>query len=101
MAGIEEHRQEAVRFAAVAFEVRELGPREDVPVHMAEVVARRVRAVLGELLAEAEVRRPVQTGDEAVHNGLRDEVEAGNTGEDLRGEEALRHLSPSAVRGRR
>ena len=47
----------------------------DVPIHVTQIVAGIVSAILGELRAEAEVGRAVQAGDEAVHHGLGDQVE--------------------------
>ena len=81
IAGVEQHGEHAVRFAAIAFQVGALGAREDVPVHVAKIVAGRVGAVLGEFLAEAEIRRAVQPGDEAVDHGLRHQIQAGDPGE--------------------
>jgi hypothetical protein len=43
---------------------------------MAEVVALGVGAVLGEFLGEAEVGGAVEAGDEAIDDGLGDEVQA-------------------------
>jgi hypothetical protein len=48
---------------------------------MAEIIARRVGAVFGELLAESEIRRAVKTGDEPVDDSLRHEVQTGDSGE--------------------
>ena len=50
-----------------------------------------VGAVLGEFLAEAEVGRAVQAGNETVDHGLGDEVETGEAGEGRRIKEALQH----------
>ena len=58
---------------------------------MAEVVARRIGAVLGELLGEPEIGRAVQAGDEAIDHGLGNQVEAGDGGERVGVEEALEH----------
>ncbi len=58
---------------------------------MAQIVAGRVGPILGELLAEAEIGRAVQSGDEPVHHGLGDQVEAGDAGQDVGIEEALHH----------
>ena len=85
----------AVGFAAIALQVGALGAREHVPVHVAQIVARRVGAVFGELLAETEIRRAVQAGDEAVHHGLRHQVQAGDAGEH-RGIRKRLHASGSA-----
>ena len=89
IAGVEQHGEQAVGFAAIALQVGALGAREDVPIHVAQIVAGRIGAVFGELLAEAEIRRAVQAGDEAVHHRLGDQVEAGNSGEHRRIEKAL------------
>ena len=58
---------------------------------MAQIVARRVGAVLRELLAEAEVRRAVQAGHKAVDDRLRQQVERGDAGQHLGIEKALQH----------
>ena len=68
-----------------------VGAGEDVPIDVAQVVALGVGAILGELLGEAEVGRAVQAGDEAIDDGLGDEVEAGDGGERGGVEEALEH----------
>ena len=68
-------RELAVGFAAVALQIRALGAGEDVPIDVPQIVAGRVGAVLGELLAEAEVGGPVQSRDETVDHGLGDQVE--------------------------
>src|SRR6202011_1775113 len=44
-AGVQEYRQQRVRFAAVAFQVSAFGSREDVPVHVTQVVTRGVGAI--------------------------------------------------------
>ena len=89
VAGVEQHGEDAVGFAAIALQVGALGAGEDVPIHVAQVVARRVRAVFGEFLAEAEIRRAVQAGDEAVDDGLRHQIQAGNSGEHRRDRESV------------
>src|SRR5215831_5519292 len=78
IACVEQYRQQTVRFAPVALQVRALGPRIHVPIDVTQIVARRIRAVLGEFLAEAEVRRAMQARDEAVDDRLGDEVQSGN-----------------------
>ena len=60
---------------SIALEEAAVGAGEDVPIDVAQVVALGVGAVLGELLGEAEVRRAVESGDEAVDHGLGDQVE--------------------------
>ena len=74
---------------AIAFEEAAVGAGEDIPVDVPQVVALGVGAVLGEFLGEAEVRRAVEPGDEAVDDGLGDQVEAGDGGESGGVEEAL------------
>jgi len=71
-AGVEQHGDLAGRFAAVSLEVGALGTVEDVPIDVPEVVAGGVGAILGELLAEAEVGGAVESGDEAVDYGFGD-----------------------------
>jgi len=89
IASVEQNCEQAVRFAAIALQVGALRAGEDVPIHVPQVVARSVGAIFGELLAEAEVRRAVKTGDETVHDRLGDEVEAGNRAQHRRIEKAL------------
>ena len=74
----------AVGFAAIALQVHPLGARVDVPIDVAQIVARRVGAIFGELLAESEIGRPVQTGDEAVDHSLGHQIEAGDSGQHRR-----------------
>ena len=78
---IEQDQQLRIGFAAIALEEALLGAREDVPIDVAEVVALGVGAVLGEFLGEAEIGRAVEPGDEAIDDGLGDEVEAVDGGE--------------------
>src|SRR3979411_35232 len=66
VARIEQYHELAVRLAAIALQVAPLCAREQIPVHMAQIVTRDVGAVLGELLAEAEVRRSRQAPPKAV-----------------------------------
>src|ERR1019366_7327161 len=94
VAGIQEHGEYAVRLASVALQVGALGARKHVPVHMAEIISGRVRAVFGELLAETEIRRAVETGDEPVDHSLRHQVQTGDPGEHGRIEKALQHQAP-------
>ena len=71
----------SIRFAAIAFQIRPLGPRKHVPIHMPQIVARRVRAVFRKLLAEAKIRRAVQSRHKSVHNRLRHQIQAGDLGQ--------------------
>ena len=77
-AGVQQHHHLRVRFAAIPLQVRALRSREHVPVHMPQIVARCIGAVFRELLAEAEIRRPVQARHEAVHNRFRHQIQAGD-----------------------
>jgi hypothetical protein len=56
---------------------------------MPQVVSRRIRTILRELLREAEVRRAVQTRHKAVDDGLRDQVEPVDPGQHRGIEESL------------
>ena len=60
---------------------------------MAQIVSRRVGAILGELLAEAEVRRAVQAGDKSIDHRLRQQVERRDAGQHGGIEKALHHAS--------
>jgi hypothetical protein len=80
-AGVEQDQQLGIRFAAIALQIHALAAGEDIPIDVAQIVTRRVGAVLGELLAETEIGGAVQAGDEAVHDGLGDEVESVDGGE--------------------
>ena len=83
-AGIQQQGELRIGFAAIAFQIHALGAREDVPIHVAQIVAGRVGAILGEFLAEAEVGRAVQARDEAVHHGLGHQVEVRDAGQHRR-----------------
>ena len=74
-------RQLRVGLAAIALQVAALGAGEDVPVDVTQIVALGVGAVLGELLAEPEIGRPVQAGDETVDHGFGHQVQAGDAGQ--------------------
>ena len=99
VAGIEQHGEHAVRLAAITLQIGALGAGKHVPIHVAKIVARRVRAVFGEFLAESEIRRAVQAGDEAIDDSLRHQIQAGNSGEHGRIEETLQHLFSQAFAG--
>src|SRR5262249_17401169 len=88
-ARVEEHRDLAVGLAAIALQIGALGAGEHVPVDVAKVVARIVRAILGEFLTESEIRRAMQTRDEAIDHSFRNQLEAGDSGESSGVEEAL------------
>ncbi len=91
VAGIEQHGQDAVRFAAIALQVGALGARKHVPIDVAQIVAGRIGAVFGELLAETEIRRTVQAGDETIDDSLRHQIQTGDSGEHGRIEKSLQH----------
>ena len=90
--GIEQDEQLGIGLAAIALEEAAVGAGEDVPVDVAQVVAFGVGTVLGEFLGEAEVGRAVEAGDEAVYDGLGNQVEAGDGCEGGGVKEALEHL---------
>ena len=76
--GVEQNQELAVGLAAIALEEAFIGPREHVPVDVAEVVALGVSTVFGKFLGETEVGRAVEAGDETVDYRLGDQVEAGD-----------------------
>src|ERR1700723_3137538 len=94
IARIQNDREEAVGFAAILLQVHAFRTREHVPVHMTQIVARRIGAVLGELLAKAEIRRAVKARHKAVDDRPRDEIEARNLGEHRRIEKTLQDQAP-------
>jgi len=68
LAGIDKQVAGEVRFFFVLLEVVAVGLADDLPVDVAQVVARDVLAVLGELDREAVKRAFVQTADVALDN---------------------------------
>ena len=72
---VEQHREVHVRLGFVLLDVVAVGPRPQPPVHAADVVARHVAAMLGEVDRRAEVRRLVQAVDEAVDDRARHELQ--------------------------
>jgi hypothetical protein len=72
---VQQHREVHVGLGFVFLDVVAVGARPEAPVHAADVVARDVAAVLGEVHRGAEVRRLVQPVDEAVAHGAGDEVQ--------------------------
>ena len=81
---VEDHREVRVRVGLVLLQVVPVGARVQLPVDAADVVARHVAAVLGEVDRRAEVRRAMQPVDEPVDDGLREQLEVADTREDLR-----------------
>ena len=72
---VEQHREVRVRLGLVLLHVVAVGPRPQLPVHAADVVARHVAAMLGEVDRRAEVRRLVHAVDEAVDDRARHELQ--------------------------
>ena len=62
-AGVHDQRRPQVAFFFVLLDVMAIGAAEDPPIEPAQVVARRVLAVFGELDVEAVERAAVQAGD--------------------------------------
>ena len=81
IAGVEQDGELAVGIAAIALEIAAFGAGKKIPIDMAQIVPRRVGAVLGELLAEAKIRRAMETGDEAIHHCPGEQVKARNAGQ--------------------
>ncbi len=77
-----------IGLAAIALQVRALGAREDVPIHVAQIVAGRVGAILGELLAESEIGRAMQARHKSIHHGLGHQVQVRDAGQQRRIDEA-------------
>ncbi len=77
-AGIDQQHQLTIGLAMEALDVGAIRTGVDIPVDMSQVIARGVRAIFGELLAEAEIRRAVQTCDEPVDHGCRHQVQPGD-----------------------
>ena len=84
---VEDDREVRVRVGFVLLQVVAVGPRVQLPVHAADVVAGHVAPVLGEIDRRAEVRRAVQPVDESVDHGLREQLEIADAREDLRVDE--------------
>ena len=79
-AGVEHQRELRICFATIALQVHSLGAGENVPIHVAQVVAGRVSAILGELLAESEVGRAMQARDKTIHNCFGNQVQVRDAG---------------------
>src|SRR5271163_1907554 len=60
---------------------------------MPQIVAGSIGAILSELLAESEVRRPVQASHKTVHHRLSQQVQGRDAGQHRRIEEPLHQLS--------
>src|ERR1017187_9487913 len=94
IARVEQHREQAVCLAAIALDAGALGAGKNIPIHVPQVVARRVSAILGEFLAEPEVGRAVQTRDESIHDRLGDQVETRKRAKYRRIEKTLHGQAP-------
>ena len=81
---VQQHREVGVRVGLVLLDVIAIGAGVQTPVHAADVVARHVAAVLGEIDRRAEVRRAVNAVDEPVDHGARHQLEIANAREDGR-----------------
>src|SRR5262249_41136973 len=72
---VQDDTEVRVRVRFVLLDVEAIGPREQPPVDAADVVARHVPAMLGEINGRAEVGRAVHPVDEAVDDRSREELE--------------------------
>ena len=73
-----------IGFAAIALQIHALGARENVPIHVAQVVTGRVGAILGEFLAESEVGRAMQARDKSIHYCFGHQVQVRDAGQQRR-----------------
>src|SRR5882762_5801822 len=89
---VDEQRRAEVRLLLVLLQVFAIRFREHLPVQVAERIAGHVLAVLGELDAEAVVRTLVESGQKAIHDETRAEIETRELRYEVRVEEALRGL---------
>ena len=78
---VQEDGDAGVRVGLELLHVQPVAARVQPPVHAPRVVARQVRAVLGEVGAGTERRRAVQAAQEAVHHRARDQVQPPDAGE--------------------
>ena len=77
-ARIERDLAQQIRRLAELLRVEPIGPREQLPVDVLEIVAGTIVAVLAELRAVAVERAAMQARDGAVDDALRDQLEIGN-----------------------
>src|SRR5688500_4578246 len=82
-----------VRVALVLFDVETVRAREQLPVQVAQVVARHVLAVLREVCRKAEVRRAMKARYEAFDDRARYELKRVDARQDFRREKARACLS--------
>src|SRR5690349_12389524 len=90
-AAIEQYRQLAIGLTAVALQIRTLRACEHVPIDMPQIVPGSIGPIFGKLLAEAEIGRAVQTGDEPIDHGASDQVKTGDSGKYPWIQETLKH----------
>src|SRR5205814_2247245 len=72
---IEQHGEVRVRIGLELLDEMPVAPRKQLPVDAADVVARQVRPVLGEIHRRPEMRRAVQPVDDSLGHEARDELE--------------------------
>src|SRR5439155_15282254 len=81
---VEQHRKVGVGVGLVLLDVVAIRARVHAPVDLADIVARHVAPMLGEIDRRAEIRRAMEAVDEAVHHGARQQVEAPDPRQDFR-----------------
>src|SRR5262249_54859324 len=79
--GIEQQSEQSIGLTAIALQVTAFGSGEHVPIDMPQVVAGRVGAVFGKLLAETEVRGTMEPGDKAIDHSFRHQIQTGYPGQ--------------------
>ena len=84
-AGVDRDLRRQVRRLAVLLRVEAVGPGEQLPVDVLQIVAGPVVAVLAELRAVAVKGAAVQAGDRAVDRDPRDELEVADRRQEDRG----------------
>src|SRR6185369_12789821 len=65
----------SVGVALILLDVKPIGPRKQLPIEMAKIIARHVRTMLGEVGGEAEIRRTMKARDESFDDGSSDKLE--------------------------
>src|SRR5262249_57036557 len=79
---VEEHAEIRVRVRFVLLDVVAVGARVEPPVDAADVVARYIAPVFREIDRRAEVRRAMESVDETVDDGPREQIEVPDPRED-------------------
>src|SRR6185312_8674177 len=72
---VQDHREVGVGIRLVLLDVVAVAPRVEPPVDAPDVVARHVRPMLGEIHRRAQMRRAMQTVDESLDDGAREQLE--------------------------